>query len=239
LIRDKSFLAIIPARGGSKRLPQKNILDLGGKPLIAWTIEAAKNVKYFDEIMVSTDDKKIAEISRDYGSKIPFLRPDYLATDTVKTVDVVIDIIKYYREELNQVFDVIVVLQPTSPLRDNKDIDNAIELFIGKKANAVISVCEAEHSPMWSNTLPKNLSMNNFLKDEIINVRSQDLETFYRLNGAVYIVRTDILLNEQRFFPEEKSYAYVMKKDKSIDIDTKTDFRLAEILINKKIYEFK
>lgn len=234
MITGNSFLAIIPARGGSKRLPRKNILKLAGKPLIAWTIEAALNVKYFDEIIVSTDDKKIAEISRNYGAIIPFLRPAHLATDTIKTVDVVVSVINYYKEKQNRVFDCIVVLQPTSPLRDTEDIENAIELFMREKANAVISVCETEHPPLWANTLPENLSMNNFLKDEIINVRSQDLETYYRINGAVYIIRTDILLKEQRFFPEEKSYAYVMRQNKSIDIDTETDFNLAEILINKK-----
>ena len=125
------------------------------------------------------------------------------------------------------------MLQPTSPLRDTEDIENALELFMREKANAVISVCEAEHSPLWANTLPENLSMNNFLKDEIINVRSQDLEPYYRINGAVYIIKTDILLKEQRLFPRNKSYAFVMRKDKSNDIDSEIDFKLAEILINK------
>ena len=229
-----SILAIIPARAGSKRLPKKNILKLAKKPLLAWTIEAARKVRQIDEIVVSTDDKKIAEISKNFGAKIPYLRPKALATDEAKTVDVVLDIVNYYNEKLNRKFDVVIVLQPTSPLRKAKDIKNALNFFLKKKANAVISVCETEHSPKWANKLPKNLSMNSFLKSEVINTRSQDLEKYYRLNGAIYIIKTERLLVDENLFPKKKSFAFIMPTLRSIDIDTEIDFNLAEIIIKKR-----
>ena len=229
-----SILAIIPARAGSKRLPKKNILKLAKKPLLAWTIEAASKVRQIDEIVVSTDDKKIAEISKNFGAKIPYLRPKALATDEAKTVDVVLDVVNYYNEKLNRKFDVVIVLQPTSPLRKAKDIKNALNFFLKKKANAVISVCETDHSPKWANKLPKNLSMNSFLKSEVINTRSQDLEKYYRLNGAIYIIKTERLLVDENLFPKKKSFAFIMPTLRSIDIDTEIDFNLAEIIIKKR-----
>ena len=229
-----SILAIIPARAGSKRLPKKNILKLAKKPLLAWTIEAASKVRQIDEIVVSTDDKKIAEISKNFGAKIPYLRPKALATDEAKTVDVVLDVVNYYNEKLNRKFDVVIVLQPTSPLRKAKDIKNALNFFLKKKANAVISVCETDHSPKWANKLPKNLSMNSFLKSEVINTRSQDLEKYYRLNGAIYIIKTERLLVDENLFPKKKSFAFIMPPLRSIDIDTEIDFNLAEIIIKKR-----
>jgi len=157
MYNNKTFLAIIPARGGSKRLPRKNILDLNGTPLIAYSIEAGLKSKYIDKVIVSSDDEEILKISKKYGA-LTLIRPDELAGDMATTFDAIAHTIENTKE-----YDYIVLLQPTSPLRDEKHIDEAIELLEGKEANAVVSVCEMEHSPLWSNTLDSTLSMKGFL----------------------------------------------------------------------------
>lgn len=218
---NKTFLAIIPARGGSKRLPRKNVLDLCGKPLISYSIEAGLKSKYISEVIVSSDDEKILQISQKFGADI-IKRPDYLATDTSSTFDVLEHTINSLEK-----YDYIVLLQPTSPLRNEKHIDEAIELLNKKNADAIVSVCEMEHSPLWSNTLPQNGSMKNFLRKEILNKRSQDLEKYYRLNGAIYICKTDKLLENKGFFLEENIFSYIMDRKNSIDIDEEIDFFMA------------
>jgi len=220
------YLAIIPARGGSKRLPNKNILDLNGKPLIAWSIEAAKKSKFIDEIVISSDSEEILEIAKKYDVNI-IKRPDELATDTASSIDVVKHVIENYPG-----YEYIVLLQPTSPLRTEKHINKAIELLEKKKADAVISVCEMDHSPLWSNTLPESLSMENFLREDVKNKRSQDLPKYYRLNGAIYICKIDKFLEKNTFFLDKNIYAYIMDKKSSVDIDDEIDFKLAEVLLN-------
>jgi len=226
--KNKSFLAIIPARGGSKRLPRKNILDLNGKPLIAWSIEAGLSSKYIDKVVVTSDDDDILNLSKSLGVEI-LKRPDYLASDTATTFDT----IKHVIEKVAN-YDYIILLQPTSPLRGGLHIDEAIELLENKKASAVISVCKMDHSPLWSNTIDKSLSMVGFLKDEVLNKRSQDLETYYRLNGAIYICDTDKLLEEKSFFIKDNIFAYKMNRESSVDIDEQIDFKIASLLLKKK-----
>lgn len=221
------FLAIIPARGGSKRLPRKNILDLCGKPLIAYSIEAGLQSKYIDKVVVSSDDEEILQISKKFGAET-IKRPDILASDTATTFDA----IKHTIDSLEK-YEYIVLLQATSPLRNSKHIDEAIEFLEEKKADAVVSVCEMEHSPLWSNTLDDTLSMNNFLKDEVLNKRSQDLEKHYRLNGAIYICKTELLLKEKSFFLKENIFAYIMDRKSSIDIDEEIDFKKAEFFLKQ------
>jgi len=225
---DKTFLAIIPARGGSKRLPRKNILDLAGKPLIAWSIEAGLKSNYIDKVIMTSDDNEILDIAKQFESDT-IQRPDELANDTATTFDT----IKHVIDNVER-YDYIVLLQPTSPLRSDKDIDEAIELLERKNANAVVSVCEMDHSPLWSSTLDDSLSMSGFLRDEVLNKRSQDLEKYYRLNGAIYICKTDKLLEEESFFLKEKIFAYMMDRENSIDIDEEIDFKIAEILFGNK-----
>lgn len=221
------YLAIIPARGGSKRVPRKNVLDLCGKPLIAYTVEAALKSKYIDKVVVSSDDEEILQISKKFGAET-IKRPDILASDTATTFDA----IKHAIDSLEK-YEYIVLLQPTSPLRNSKHIDEAIELLKEKKASAVVSVCEMEHSPLWSNTLDDTLSMNNFLKDEVLNKRSQDLEKYYRLNGAIYICKTELLLKEKSFFLKENIFAYIMDRKSSVDIDEEIDFKMAEFFLKQ------
>ena len=227
MYKNKKILAIIPARAGSKRLPNKNILNLAGKPLIAWSIEEAKKSKYTDKVVVSTDSKQIAEISRQYGAEIPFLRPAELAQDTTSSIDV----IKYCLENLDENFDYLILLQPTSPLRTAKDIDKAIEM-LDNNTLAVVSVCETEHSPLWSNTLPDDLSMKNFLRPEIKNKRSQDLPKYYRLNGAIFLAEIKYFYQHNGFYGD-KTKALIMSKEHSIDIDTEFDFLICSYILKQ------
>jgi CMP-N,N'-diacetyllegionaminic acid synthase len=227
VFNNKTFLAIIPARGGSKRLPRKNLLDLNRKPLIVYTIEAGLESQYIDKVIVSSDDDEILNIAKQYGAQI-LKRPDEFAMDTATTFSA----IKHTIDNVEK-YDYIVLLQPTSPLRNEKHIDEAIELLETKCANAVIGVCEMDHSPLWSNTLPADESMNNFLKEEFLNKRSQDLEKYYRLNGAIYICKTDKLIEEKSFMLKENIFAYVMNKESSIDIDEEIDLNIAKYLMEK------
>ena len=230
----KTFLAVIPARSGSKRLPNKNQKDLNGKPLIAHTIEAALKSKFITKTIVSTDSMELQKIANKFKALTPFLRPIELAQDDTKSIDVVVHALKYLKENENQTYDYIVLLQPTSPLRDEKDIDNAIKYLEEKHADAVISVCEVEHNPAWSNKLDNTKSMENFLDKKYINSRFQDLEKFYRLNGAIYICKTDKLLEEHTFLIKNNIFAYEMSQEKSVDIDTNLDFIIARAIMDSK-----
>lgn len=228
MYRGKTFLAVIPARGGSKRLPRKNVLSLAGKPLIAWSIEAGLQSKYIDKVVVSSDDEEILQIAKRFGSET-IKRPEALASDTATTFDAVKHAIEH-----SGMYDYIVLLQPTSPLRDAAQVDAAIDLLVQKHADAVVSVCEMDHSPLWANTLPQNGDMSRFIKDEVKNKRSQDIETYYRLNGAIYICKTDRLMEEKTFFIKESIFAYTMDRESSIDIDEAIDFQIASCIIQNR-----
>jgi len=228
-----SYLAIIPARGGSKRLPGKNLRKLNGKPLIAWSIEAGLNSKYIDEVLVTSDDDEILTIAEKYGSKV-LKRPEHLATDTAKTFDAIEHAINTASK-----YDYIVLLQPTSPLRTSENIDEAIERIKAKDADAIISVNQTEHSPLWCNTLPDDGDMSGFIKDDIKSVRSQDLPLFYRLNGAIYIAKTNRLLTEKTFFIKDKVFSYVMDVNFSIDIDNEIDFKFAQMIMAEEYQKIK
>jgi len=233
MIGGKKLLAVIPARGGSKRLPRKNILDLAGKPLIAWTIEAALGSKYIDRVIVSTDDKEIATISKKYGADVPFMRPSELATDEAKSVDVVLHLLEKLKK-IREKYDYIILLQPTSPLRTTQNIDDSVELLQARKSDAVISVCKVEHSPLWCNLIPGD-DLSNFLDHSILNKRSQDLEQYYRLNGAIYLCNAEKLKEEKAFFLKNRCSAYKMNRESSVDIDSRMDFLYASVCINNGI----
>jgi CMP-N,N'-diacetyllegionaminic acid synthase len=222
----KSVLAIIPARSGSKRLPNKNILDLVDKPLIAWSIEAGIKSKYIDKVVVSSDSDEILNLSKKFGAST-IKRPKELANDTATSFDAV----RHAIDNIKDVFDYVVLLQPTSPLRNVNHIDEAFELLNRKKADAVISVTDVDHSPLNSNTLPKDGSMINFIKKNILEKRSQDIERYYHLNGALYICKIERLLEESTFFIKDQIFAYKMNRECSVDIDEGIDFKLAEVLL--------
>lgn len=221
-------LAIIPARSGSKGLVDKNIKLLNNKPLMAYSIESALKSNKFDEVMVSTDSEQYAKIARKFGAEVPFLRSKKNSNDLSSSWDVVKEVLDQYRK-LGKKFDTVCLLQPTSPFRDENDIVNAYEIFNNKASVSVISVCEMEHTPLWSNVLPKDGSLNRFI-DRNSSGRRQDYGTYYRLNGAIYIVAVEELYKDT-FFYREGSYAYVMPIKKSVDIDSELDFMYADFLM--------
>lgn len=223
-------IAIIPARSGSKGLKDKNIKLLNGKPLIAYTIEAAKDSKLFEEIFVSTDSEEYAMVAREWGAQVPFLRSESLASDTTSSWDVVKDVIMHYKK-VGKEFDTLALLQPTSPLRKSEDIVNGYTILNEKDAQAVVSVCEVDHSPLWCNTLPKDKSLQNFLDQDKINVPRQGLSTYFRINGALYIAYTEYLMTTDTIY-NGKCYALVMPKENSIDIDDAVDFKIAKALLS-------
>lgn len=222
-------IAIIPARSGSKGLKDKNIKELCGKPLMAYSIEAATKSELFDCVHVSTDSTEYAEIAKKYGADVPFLRDKEYATDTASTWDTVRNVLRKY-SELGKEFDMVTVLQPTSPLRTSKDICNAYRLFCDKAALSVVSVCEVEHSPVLCNVLGEDLSLNNFV--DLNNVkRRQDMGKYYRINGGIYMMRMEVLDRIEKLYGE-RSYAYIMEQDKSVDIDNEFDFKIADCMLN-------
>lgn len=222
----KKSIAIIPARSGSKGLKDKNIKHFNGKPLLAYSIEAAVQSGMFEVVMVSTDSEVYATIAKEYGAEVPYLRSEKLASDTASTWDVVLDILAWYRERGKE-FESVFLLQPTSPLRTAKDIQNAFALFEEKGANAVVGVCETDHSPLWTNTLPNDLSMTSFIRDEVKNRPRQELDQYYRINGAVYLVRARYLEQCNSIY-DFGCFAFLMDKKMSIDIDDEYDFVVAE-----------
>lgn len=218
-------IAIITARSGSKGLQDKNIMELCGKPLLAYSVECAIQSGCFDKVFVSTDSGKYAEIAERFGADASFLRSAETSGDTADSWDVVREVV-YRFEQKGEFFDRIMLLQPTSPLRTVSDIRNSFALMKEKGANSVVSVCEMEHSPLWSNTLEEDLCMDNFRRENYCDVRRQDLPKYYRLNGAIFLVnRTE--LNQPKML-RHKCYAYIMPAERSIDIDTEFDFKVAE-----------
>lgn len=232
MYKNKRILALIPARGGSKGLPGKNILSFCGKPLISRTIVQAQKSRYLDKVVISTDDKAIAAVSLEYGACVPFLRPKKLATSASNMIDVVLHCLDFLRREKEQ-YDIIILLQPTSPLRISEDIDRAIELFFEKKASSVVSVCSTEHHPWWSASLTKDSKIEKFLGHGNLHKNRQALPNYYRINGAVYVT-TQEMLRKKRSFVSRNTYAYVMPTERSVDIDRKLDFELAEFLARKE-----
>ncbi|WP_036214779.1 cytidylyltransferase domain-containing protein [Lysinibacillus sphaericus] len=223
-----SILAIIPARGGSKGVPRKNIRDLAGKPLIAWTIEEAKKSKYISRLILSSEDEEIIDIAKHYGCEVPFVRPRELAQDATPGIDPVLHAIQQCPD-----FDYVVLLQPTSPLRTVEDIDGCIELAIKQHADFCVSVTESEKSPYWMYTIKNNGHLNPLVMEDKIATRRQDLPKSYVLNGAVYIARTSALVKEKSFL-NKNTKAFIMPTMRSFDIDTELDMKICEGILNNK-----
>jgi CMP-N,N'-diacetyllegionaminic acid synthase len=221
-------LAVIPARSGSKGLPDKNIRLLKKKPLLAYSIDAAKASGIFDEIYVSTDSEAYAQIAVQYGAQVPFLRSAENASDTASSWEVVKEAIRMYEARGKQ-FDMVTLLQPTTPFRTAEDILSAYQIYTDRKANSVVSVCEVDHSPLWCNTLPENHSMESFIRWDVVNQPRQKLNQYYRINGAIYMVKVDYLIKCTDIY-EADSVAVIMKKEHSLDIDDSFDFMIAEAI---------
>lgn len=230
MYKGKSILAIVPARGQSKGIPRKNIKILVGKPMIAWSIEAAINSKYIDRIVVSTDDEEIKQISLKYGAEVPFLRPEELARDNTQSSDAIFFTVERLKSIENEKYDFILLLQPTSPLRTEIHIDESIEKLIDNSNNfdALISITELEHPIYWNRTIDRNNVLKNYIEyDKDKKYRRQDFEKLYRLNGCIYLINTETFLR-YKSFETENTLAYVMERKVSIDVDDIVDFELAE-----------
>lgn len=221
-------IAVIPARSGSKGLKDKNIRPLGGRPLLAYSIAAAKESHMFEEIMVSTDSRKYAEIAKSCGASVPFLRSEKCSGDQAGNWDVIKEVLEGY-QSVGRLFDTVCYLQPTSPLREPQDIQNGYSLLDEKRADAVTAVCETEHPPLWTMLLPEDRSLTEFRK-KLPALRRQDMPVYYRLNGALYIWRIHYSDKGIELLSRSE-YAYVMERRKSVDIDSLEDFEYAEFLI--------
>lgn len=226
------MIAVIPARGGSKGVPGKNIKILAGKPLISYTIIAALESGVFEKIIVSTDSQEIADIAAQYGAEIPFMRPKDIAGDLTSSDDVILHALTYYKEKGIE-FDEVCKLQPTSPFRNGNHIKEAYQLFCSKKADFLVSVCECEHSPLWAGIIEEDLRLDNFISEDVKRACRQELPTYYRLNGAIYMGKTEQFISAKNFLGK-KSIAYVMSQQNSVDIDSELDFMFAEIIMRER-----
>lgn len=231
MINNKTILAIIPARGGSKGVPHKNIKEINGKPLISYTIVQGKHSKYIDKLIVSTEDREIAEISKKYGAEIPFLRPSELALDSTPGIDPILHAIKWFKNR-NCNFDYVMCLQCTSPFRTYFQIDESIENLFEKDADSIVSVCESETVPYWMKKI-ENGKLKDFLDEDVFYARRQDVPKVYRLNGAIYMAKTQTFLNIKNWYTEN-TIPYVMDEKSSVDIDNMLDFEFAEFLMKEK-----
>jgi CMP-N,N'-diacetyllegionaminic acid synthase len=237
MYQGKTFLAIIPARGGSKGLPNKNIKELCGKPLIAWSIEAGLNSQYLDEVMVTTDSQEIANIARQYGANVPFLRPAELATDIATTFDAIKHVINFYKSNFGKEFDYIVLLEPTSPLREKQDIDKAIEQLLDSRADSIVGVCKTEsQNPAFLVYKNMNNYISGYENKDMKPLRRQDIKEVYFFEGSVYASKTKALMNKATFY-HNSTIGYEVEKYKSLEIDDMDDFVMVEAVMKYKGYE--
>ncbi len=220
--------ALIPARGGSKGIPRKNIKLIGGKPLIVWTIEAALRSSLLSAVVVSTDDLEIADVARRAGAQVPFMRPAELAQDQTPGLDPVLHALN----KLPQ-FDSVLLLQPTSPLRTTADIDACLQLALLHNAPSVVSVSETDTHPYWTYRVTEDQALRRFVDAEPI-ARRQDLPQAFALNGALYFADANWLRSSGTFVGPE-TLAYVMAKERSVDLDTPLDWKLAELLLKESL----
>lgn len=226
------ILAIIPARAGSKGIKDKNIINLNGKPLIAYSIEAAKKSKYIDRIVVSTDGEQIAKVAKEWGADVPFLRPDYLASDTAKTIDAMVHCIETLKE-MGDEYDYVVLLQPTQPLRKAKHIDEAIEQLISAGEESLVSISKVKDHPILIRTLDDTSHVVNLLNISSTQ-RRQDFPDYYKVNGAIYVNKLNENFNLETSLNDNR-LAYVMNEKYDVDIDELLDLKIAELMLTNNL----
>lgn len=233
MYKNKTTLGVITARGGSKGIPKKNIKELGGKPLIAWTIEAARLSKYLDYFLVSTDDAEIAAMSKKYGAPTPFTRPEELSTDSAKSIPVVQHALNWLREHESKNFDYVMILQPTSPFRIAEDIDASIEKIVDTNADSAMSMVRlVDFSASKLKVLEGDI-IKPWLAEEGKESKSRhELSDIYKRNCAIYLTRTDLIVQDDLF--GTVSRAHVMPPERSVDINTPFDFLVAEAVFNSR-----
>ncbi len=228
MIHGKSLIGIIPARGGSKGIPRKNIRMLAGKPLMAWTIEEAKKSKYIDRLILSSEDAEIIKVAKNWDCEVPFVRPSELARDDTPGIEPILHALNTLKEK----YDYAVLLQPTSPLRSVDDIDGCIETCISSNAPSCVSVVEVDQHPYLMHIFDKTGSLLPFIDKKAEINRRQDLPVIYILNGSVYVAGS-IWLQRNRSFIKPSTKGYIMPKERSLDIDNDIDLNLCEILLNR------
>ena len=232
------ILGLITARGGSKGVPKKNIKIVAGKHLIVWTIEAALKSSMLNRVVLSTDDKVIAEIGKNNNAEVPFLRPEILAQDNSPHIDVIFNAINWLIDNENWRPDYILLLQPTSPLRTCQDIDNVISMGIEKNADSVVSVCMSQVHPYKMKIINRAGKMIDYTEKPKGYLPRQILPDIYFENGALYLIKTKVLLEQKTLFPEN-TIPYVMSEQNSLDIDTEWDVEIADLILTNKSSAYK
>ena len=223
------ILALITARSQSKRLPGKNIKLIGGKPLITWSIDIAKNISEVCDILVSTDDPITAKISKDAGASVPWLRPKNLATDTSNSVDVALHALDWFETQKGAV-DGILLLQPTSPFRTLESVRRGINLFKKNRYQSIVAISKTDSHPMWTLKIEKNYLVP-FMKDNGLGIRSQDLPPAYVVNGSFYLISPFELRTHKSFFGTKTLPLLIESPKEGLDIDTEWDFKIAEFIM--------
>jgi len=238
MYKGKSFLGIITARGGSKGLPGKNIRVMNGKKLIEWTVEAAKKSSYLDTVMVTTDSVQIGNVAKESGAEVPFMRPSELAGDTVSSFDTIKHTIDFYEDKLGKSYDYVVLLEPTSPLRESVDIDRAIEqLFENEEAESIVGVCKAEAAhPSFLAVKDEGGFLSGYMGRSVEAIRRQELDDVYFFEGTVYASETDVLKKKRSFY-HDRTIGYVVPKWKSPEVDDIYDFIMIEAVMKYKGYK--
>lgn len=224
------MLCLIPARGGSKSIPGKNLANLAGRPLIVHTISAALAASTIERVVVSTDSPEIAKVAHAHGAQVPFMRPTFLAQDETAGIESIIHAVEWLADNEGYKPEWIACLQPTSPLRRAEDIDEAMRLALKMGVDAVVSITPTWHHPYHMHSIDKQGILRDYQKFDRIYSRRQDLPTLYAQNGAVFLIRRNILLDQQTLFPK-RTYGYVMPAERSLDIDTPWDFYLARLIL--------
>jgi CMP-N,N'-diacetyllegionaminic acid synthase len=228
------ILGLINARGGSKSIPHKNLAPLAGKPLIAWTIEAALKSRSLARIVVSTDDHEIAETARACGATVPFMRPAELAKDDTPGIMPVLHAVQWLAENENYCPEYVMLLQPTSPLRTTEDIEAAIQLARERGAEAVVSVTDAQTHPYWMKRVTEDGLLADFLSLKKDFFRRQDLPRALSLNGAIFLVRRDSLLQGKTLHPA-RTYPYFLPAERALDVDEPWDLYLADLVLRDRM----
>ncbi len=231
-MKRKILLAVIPARGGSKSIPGKNLALAGGKPLIAHTIEVALAARCISRVIVSTDSSAIADVARQYGAEVPFIRPAELAQDDTPGIMPVLHAVRWLEEREQWKADYVLLLQPTSPLRSVSDIEASVQLAVDRHADAVVSVCLTERHPYWMKRVTEDGLLVDFVPHEKTYLRRQELPPAYAVNGAIYLVTREVLLGRETFYPE-RTYAYVMPPERSQDVDKQWDLYLVNLILEE------
>ena len=229
----QKVLAVIPARGGSKRLPDKNLRSIQGRPLVVKALDVARNSRFIDRGVLSTDDYRVAALAQEYGYSDMLMRPESLASDQATMTSVLLHVVGALRDQGSE-YGYLVLLQPTSPLREARHVDQGFVRILERSATGLLSVCLSEKPKEWLGSIGAEGSLNEFIQETNLDAQTQDLRTSYQINGAIYIVPVEQFLKYKSLFLPEGMVALIMDRSESIDIDYDHDFQLAEWLLQNQ-----